>query len=82
MQEFKEYAGIQTRMKSSVHHKAIGEKSGRLLKNAANIIKIITEQGIPFLKSDMFNLATFAVVPENIYRDIEDRWQLWKDGIG
>ena len=62
MQEFKEYDGIQTKMKSSAHHNAIGEKSSRLLKNAAKIIKIITEQGNPF-----------AVVPENICRDIEDR---------
>ena len=74
VQEFKEYAGIQTSIQSFVHHRAIGEKSGRLLKNAAKIIKIITEQGNLFLKRDMFNPATFAVVPENIYRDIEDRW--------
>ena len=73
VQEFKEYAGIETRMKSSVHHEAIGEKSSRILINAAKIIKIITEQGNAFLKSDMFNLATFAVVPENICRDIKDR---------
>ena len=73
VQEFKKYVGIQTRMKSSVHHEAIGEKSSRLLNNAAKIIEHITEQGNPLLKNDMFNLATFAVVPESICRDIEDR---------
>ena len=64
-------------MKSSVHHKAIGDKSSRLLINAAKIIKIITEQGNPLLKSDMFNLAT-----ENISRDIGEQDNFWKDGIG
>ena len=70
MQEFKEYAGIQTIMSSSVHHTAIGES--RLLINVAKIITIITEQGNPLLKCDMLNLATLAVVPEKICRDIED----------
>ena len=70
VQEFKEYVGIQIRMSSSVHHTAMGESL--LLINAAKIITIIFEQGNPFLKCDMLNLATVAVVPEKLYRDIED----------
>ena len=40
--------------------------------NVAKIITIITEEGNPFLKCDMLNLATVAVVPEKLCRDIED----------
>ena len=60
-------------MKNSVHHEAIGGNGSRLLNNAVKIIESMTEQCNLFLKTDMFNLATFAVVPENTCRDIEDR---------
>lgn len=30
--------------------------------NAAKIVKVLTKQDNPFLKSDMFNMVTFAVV--------------------
>lgn len=81
VEEFKDYAGIQPRMNSSIHHEVVGEKSHKLLVNAAKIIKTITKQGNPFLKSDMFNLVTFAVVPANICCDIEDRDNFGREAL-
>jgi len=81
VQEFKVYAGIETRQSSSLHHELTGSKSSKIIANAANIVRVITRQGSPFLKDDMFNLVTFAVVPENVCINIEERNKLGREAL-
>lgn len=80
-QEFKDYAGIERRQPSSLHHEVFGEKGSRMTANAAKIIKVITRQGYPFLKDDMYNLVTYAVVPSNVTSNIENRDILGKQAL-
>jgi len=80
-QEFKEYAGIQVRQPSSLHHEVVGSKSENLIKNSASIIKAITRQGNPFLNTDICNLITFAVAPSNVCGNVEDRGKLGRQAL-
>jgi len=81
VQEFKDYAGIETRQPSSLHREHTRSKSSKLIANAANIVRVITRQGNPFLKDDMFNLVTFVVVPENVCSNIEQRDKLGTEAM-
>lgn len=45
--------------------------SCKLLENTTEVVKIITKQGNLFLKSDMFNLVTFTMIPGNVCSHIE-----------
>ena len=80
-QEFKDYAGIELRQPSSLHHEEFGEKGSRMIANAAKIMKVVTRQGNPFLKDDMYNLVTFAVVPSNVASDIENHDRLGRQAL-
>ena len=59
--EIKDYAGIERREPSSLHHEVVGRRSYMMTLNAAKIVKIISKQGNPFLKNNMFNIVRFAV---------------------
>ena len=80
-QEFKDYAGIEARQPSSLHHEVVGEKGSRMIVNAAKMTNIIKRQGNPFLKDDMYNLVTFAVVPSNVTSNIENRDWLGRQAL-
>ena len=45
-----------------------------MIANTAKVMKVITRQGNPFLKDDMYNLVTFAVAvaPSNVTSNIEN----------
>ena len=81
MYEFKEYAGIKTRTASSLHHDIGSQKSTKLVSNAAAVANIINIQGNPFVKEDMHNLVTYAVMPDYVSNDIENRDQLGRDAL-
>ena len=71
VQEFKDYAEIGTQQPSSLHHELVGAKGTRIVSFAANVSKVLTRQGNPFLESDMLNLVTFAVTPDNVCKNIK-----------
>ena len=50
VQEFKDYARIETRQPSSLHHELVGAKGTEIIANAANVSKVLTRQGNPLLK--------------------------------
>ena len=79
--EFKEYAGIETRTASSLHHDIGSQKSTKLVSNAAKVADVLNIQGNPFVKEDMHNLVTFAVMPDYVSNDIENRDQLGRDAL-
>jgi len=81
VQEFKDYARIETRQPSSLHRELTGSNSSKLISNAANFVTIITRQGNPFLKDDTFNLVTFVVVPENVCSNIEECDKLGREAL-
>ncbi|KAG1671597.1 Organic cation transporter protein [Nymphon striatum] len=81
VQEFKEYAGIDSRRACSLHHELTSEKSSKLVRNAAKLVGNINMQGNPFLKNDMYNLMTFAVAPDDVSKDIEYRDQHGKEAL-
>ncbi|KAJ8040903.1 hypothetical protein HOLleu_15346 [Holothuria leucospilota] len=81
VQEFKEYAGIQGRQPSTLHHETVGEKSTQMIKYAADVVDVITKQGNPFMQSDMFNLVTYAVTPAKVAKNIEDRDNLGREAL-
>lgn len=81
VKEFQEYSGIDTRKSSSLHHEFIGDKSTKMTINAAKIVQILSKEGNPFLKNDMFNLMTFAVTPKSVSSDIEERDQLGRKAL-
>jgi len=41
-QDFKDYAGIEMRRPSSLHHEVFGEKGSRMISNVAKIMRVIT----------------------------------------
>ena len=61
------------------HHDIEGTKLERMNKNKARLQDIIEQHGDPFISSlsDMNNLLTHAVLPENVAKDVIDR-----DAIG
>lgn len=81
VQEFKEYAGIEVRQPSSLHHELVGAKGAKNISFAAKIFNVLTKEGNPFLKTDMFNLVTFAVTPDSVSRNIENRDKLGKEAL-
>ena len=76
VQEFKDYAGIQSRKPTSLHHELVGGKSEKIPETVTKLVNVLTMQGNPFLKTDVFNLVTFEVAPSNISKNIEDRDKL------
>ena len=72
VQEFKDYAGIESRKPTSLHHELVRGKSEKILETVTILVNVLTMQGNPFLKTDVFNLVTFAVAPSNINKSIED----------
>ena len=82
VEEFKEFAGTKTRQASSLHHELVGAKGNRIISNAEIVSKVLTRQGNPFLKSDMFNLVTYAVTPDNMCKNhIENRDKLGREAL-
>ncbi len=81
VEEFQEYAGIEQRNPSSLHHEFAGERASKLVANASKLVQGITKQGNPFLKSDMSNLVTFAVPPDNIIHNIQERDALGRKAL-
>ncbi|KAJ8046467.1 hypothetical protein HOLleu_05142 [Holothuria leucospilota] len=81
VQEFKEYAGIQGRQPSTLHHETVGEKSTQMIKYAADVVDVITMQGNPFMQSDMSNLITYAVTPAKVAKNTEDRDNLGREAL-
>ena len=81
VQEFKEYAGIESRAASSLHHEIGSHKSSRMIMNAAKLARAISIQGNPHLKEDMHNLVTFAVTPASVSSDIENRDKLGREAL-
>ena len=81
MQKFKEYAGIETRTAFSIHHGIGRQKSTKLVSNATKVVDVLNIQGNPFVKKDMHNLVTFAVIPDYVSKYIENRYQLGRDAL-
>jgi len=81
VEEFKDYAGVESREASSLHHELTGDKGTKLVQNAAKLVQVISKQGNPFEESDMFNLVTFAVTPSEVRQNIENRDQLGRESI-
>ena len=79
--EFKECAGIEARTASSLHHDIGSQKSTKLVSNAAKLADVLNIQGNPFVKADMHNLVMFAVMPDYVSNDIENRDQLGGDAL-
>lgn len=51
------------------------------MSNAAKVADVLNIQGNPFVKEDMHNLVTFAVMPDYVSNDIENRDQLGRDAL-
>ena len=79
--EFKDYAGIETRTASSLHHDIGSQKSTKLVSNAAKVADVLNIQGNPFVKEDMHNLVTFAAMPDYVSKYIENRYQLGRHAL-
>ena len=79
--EFKDYAGIESRQATSLHHELTGGKGTRLIQNAAKLVDAINKQGNPFEESDMFNLMTYAVPPIEVSQNIEQRDKLGREAL-
>ena len=47
--------------------------------NATKLADVLNIQGNPFVKEDMHNLVTFAVMPDYFNNDIENRDQLGRN---
>ena len=72
---------IETRTASSLHHDIGSQKSTKLVSNAAKVADVLNIQGNPFVKEDMHNLVTFAVMSDYVSNDIENRDQLGRDAL-
>ena len=70
---------IKTRTAFSLHHDIGNQKSTKLVSNVANVADVLNIQGNPFVKEDMHNLVTFAVMPDYVSKYIENRYQLGRD---
>ncbi len=81
VEEFKVYAGIEGRQPSSLHHEVVGTRGKNMLVNAAKIATIISKQGNPFSKTDMFNLMTFAIPTAVVCSNIEERDNLGQQAL-
>ena len=81
MHEFKEYAGIETRTAFSLHNDIGSQKSTKLVSNAAKVADVLNIQGNPFVREDMHNLVTCAVMPDYVCKYIENRYQLGRDAF-
>lgn len=81
VEEFKDYAGVESREPTSLHHELTGDKGTTLIQKAARLVQVISKQGNPFEQSDMFNLVTFAVTPSKVCQNIENRDQLGKESL-
>ena len=81
VQEFKDYTGIESRKPSFLHHELVRGKSEKIPETVTKLVNILTMQGNPFLKTDVFSLATFAVAPSNISKNIEDRDKLGRTAL-
>ena len=46
--DFKDYAGIESRQATSLHHELTGGKGTRLIQNAAKLVEAISKEGNPF----------------------------------
>lgn len=79
--EFKDYAGIDSRRTTSLHHELTSGKGTRLIQNAVKLVNAISKQGNPFEESDMFNLMTFAVTPSEVGQNIEQRDKLGREAL-
>ena len=80
--EFKEYAGIETRTASSLHHDIGSQKNMKMLSNAAKVADILNIQlGNPFVKEDMHNVVTFVVMPDYVSNDIKNSDKLGRDAL-
>ena len=79
--EFKEYAGIETRTASSLHHDIGSQKRKKLVSNAAKVVDVLNIQRNPYVKEDMNNLVMLAVIPDYVSNDIENRDQLGRDAL-
>ena len=81
VQEFKDYAGIESRKPISLHHELGERKSEKILETVTKLVNVLAMQGNLFLKTDVFNLVTFAVAPSNIGKNIEDRDKLGRTSL-
>ena len=79
--EFKDYAGIESRQATSLHHELTGGKGTRFIQNAAKLVEAVSKEGNPFEESDMFNLMTFAVAPSELGQNIEQRDNLGREAL-
>ena len=79
--DFKEYAGIQSHKSSSIHHQMVGTKSTTMLTNTLKLYTFLMKNGNPLFKSDVHNLTTFAVVPNDISINIEKRDELGRKAL-
>ena len=81
VQEFKDYAGIESRKPTSVHHELVGGKSEKIPETVTKLVNVLAMQGNPFLETDVFNLVTFPVAPSNISKNIEDHDKLGRTAL-
>ena len=51
------------------------------MNNVAKVADVLNIQGNPFVKEDMHNLVTFAVMPDYVSKYKENRYQLGKDAL-
>ena len=56
-------------------------KDEKIHETVTKFVNVLTMQGNPFLKTDAFNLVTFAVARSNISKNIEDRDKLGRTAL-
>lgn len=51
---FKDYAGVHSRCPTTLHHELVGNKGQVMLSRSRKLITVLTRQGNPFLRDDLW----------------------------
>ena len=69
VQEFKDYAGIESRKPASLYHELVGGKSEKIPETVTKLANVLTMQGSPFIKSERcFQLSNICSCPKQHQR--------------
>ena len=55
VQVFKDHAEIESKKPTCLHHELVGGKSEKIPDTVTKLVNVLTMQGNPFLKTDVFN---------------------------
>src|SRR5260221_548723 len=68
VEDFKNFFGIKSDGGRSIRHESFGGKGCKIMNVAARLSRALAKEGNPFLKSDLHNLMTSSVPPQNVTR--------------